>query len=363
MATPPTTLGPSALCGCASSLRSSATTSAAPSRVRSAIAAIRRRACTGERPTGPTLPHPGRMHNVRGVQLVAASELPPRVALDDDLLIARRQRRRPPAPPRRRLRRRLHRPAVQHRRRAAPAVVAVVADDDGDRNGFQGRRYRTQERAAGLRRTRSTTTSASSPRAWPRPARLLADHGTLYVHLDPREAHYVKVQLDGLFGRDCFLNELIWAYDYGGKPKRRWPPKHDTILVYVKDPDALPLRRRRGRPRARTWRPGSWGPRRRARGKRPTVGVVAHDRADERPREDGLPDPEARRRRPARRSPRRRGPAAGAWTSSPARGRSARWRATLGRRFVLVDCEPEAIAVTSRRLAGDAHQTLPAPGV
>ncbi|GLI26980.1 methyltransferase [Agromyces rhizosphaerae] len=66
--------------------------------------------------------------------------------------------------------------------------------------------------------------------------RLLADDGTLYLHLDYREAHYAKVLLDALFGRECFLNEIIWAYDYGGKSKRRWPSKHDTILVYVKDP-------------------------------------------------------------------------------------------------------------------------------
>ncbi|HEX2086921.1 MAG TPA: DNA methyltransferase, partial [Solirubrobacteraceae bacterium] len=65
--------------------------------------------------------------------------------------------------------------------------------------------------------------------------RLLAEHGTLYVHLDPRESHYVKVMLDGLFGRDCFLNEIVWAYDYGARTKRRWPAKHDTILVYVRD--------------------------------------------------------------------------------------------------------------------------------
>ena len=66
--------------------------------------------------------------------------------------------------------------------------------------------------------------------------RLLSKTGTLYLHLDYREAHYAKVLLDGLFGRDNFLNEIIWAYDYGGKSKSRWPAKHDTILVYVKDP-------------------------------------------------------------------------------------------------------------------------------
>jgi len=66
--------------------------------------------------------------------------------------------------------------------------------------------------------------------------RLLTTTGTFYLHLDYREAHYAKVLLDGIFGRESFLNEIIWAYDYGGKSKSRWPAKHDTILVYVKDP-------------------------------------------------------------------------------------------------------------------------------
>lgn len=67
--------------------------------------------------------------------------------------------------------------------------------------------------------------------------RLLKKTGTLYLHLDYRWVHYVKVELDKIFGRDCFLNEIIWAYDYGGRGKRCWPKKHDTILVYVKEPN------------------------------------------------------------------------------------------------------------------------------
>ena len=63
----------------------------------------------------------------------------------------------------------------------------------------------------------------------------LKDHGALYLHLDYREVHYAKVLLDKVFGRDNFLNEIIWAYDYGGKAKTRWPAKHDNILFYVKD--------------------------------------------------------------------------------------------------------------------------------
>jgi len=66
--------------------------------------------------------------------------------------------------------------------------------------------------------------------------RLLDETGTLYLHLDYREVHYAKVILDTIFGRECFLNEIIWAYDYGGKSKSKWPTKHDNILVYVKNP-------------------------------------------------------------------------------------------------------------------------------
>ena len=107
--------------------------------------------------------------------------------------------------------------------------------EDGGRVGFKGQNYEV---------IRTTVLSYDDefadywsflePRleqAW----RILNQTGTLYLHLDYREAHYAKVLLDALFGRDCFLNEIIWAYDYGGKAKNRWPSKHDTILVYVKD--------------------------------------------------------------------------------------------------------------------------------
>lgn len=67
--------------------------------------------------------------------------------------------------------------------------------------------------------------------------RVLTDTGTIYLHLDYREVHYAKVMLDSIFGRECFLNEIIWAYDYGAKSKKKWPTKHDNILVYVKSPD------------------------------------------------------------------------------------------------------------------------------
>ena len=114
--------------------------------------------------------------------------------------------------------------------------VTTKRSDKGDRIGFKGQRYET---------VKSTILSYDDQflNYWeflePRleeAFRILNLTGTLYLHLDYREAHYAKVLLDSLFGPDCFLNEIIWSYDYGGKSKRRWPSKHDTILVYVKDP-------------------------------------------------------------------------------------------------------------------------------
>lgn len=106
----------------------------------------------------------------------------------------------------------------------------------GSRVGFQGQTYETvRGKVTAYNDSFSDYWGFLEPRldeAW----RLLAPTGTLYLHLDYREVHYAKVLLDALFGRDCFLNEIIWAYDYGGRSKRKWPAKHDNILVYVKDP-------------------------------------------------------------------------------------------------------------------------------
>ena len=109
--------------------------------------------------------------------------------------------------------------------------------ESGNRIGFKGQRYET---------VKDTVLSYDDQFAnyWdflePRleqAFRVLKPTGTFYLHLDYREAHYAKVLLDALFGPECFLNEIIWSYDYGGKSKSRWPAKHDTILVYVKDPE------------------------------------------------------------------------------------------------------------------------------
>jgi site-specific DNA-methyltransferase (adenine-specific) len=115
-------------------------------------------------------------------------------------------------------------------------TLETVADPAGDRAGFQGRRYRSRLlQESSYRDSFDDYLGFLDPRL--REARrLLTDSGTLYLQLDYREAHYCKLLLDEIFGRECFLNEIIWAYDYGARAKRRWPAKHDTILVYVKDP-------------------------------------------------------------------------------------------------------------------------------
>ena len=114
-------------------------------------------------------------------------------------------------------------------------ATRVRVSANGSRKGFAGRTYESEvERAPGY------ADHFDDYIAWLRPRlvesrRILAQHGTLYLHVDPRESHYCKVLLDEIFGRECFLNEVIWAYDYGGRSARRWPAKHDVILVYVRD--------------------------------------------------------------------------------------------------------------------------------
>jgi site-specific DNA-methyltransferase (adenine-specific) len=121
-------------------------------------------------------------------------------------------------------------------RRQERQQMTNVQSVSGSRMGFQGKSYDTVKGTLyGYDDTFEDYWEFLEPRLV-EAHRLLKDSGTLYVHLDYREAHYAKVALDSLFGRDSFLNEIIWAYDYGAKSTKRWPTKHDTILVYVKNP-------------------------------------------------------------------------------------------------------------------------------
>lgn len=111
-------------------------------------------------------------------------------------------------------------------------------DEDGDRTGFKGHRYKTTVLGVQRYGDRFDDYLAFLGPRLEEAHRVLAADGSLFVHLDYREVHYVKVFLDGLFGRASFINEIIWSYDYGARTKARWAPKHDNILWYAKDPSA-----------------------------------------------------------------------------------------------------------------------------
>ncbi len=112
----------------------------------------------------------------------------------------------------------------------------VRDQENGDRTGFGGKRYRTEVVGRlGFNDQFDDFLAFMEPRLLEL-HRVLAADGSLFLHLDVNEVHYCKVLLDQIFGRDSFRNEIIWAYDYGGRPKNRWPQKHDNILWYAKDP-------------------------------------------------------------------------------------------------------------------------------
>ncbi|MFD4960038.1 DNA-methyltransferase [Microbacterium sp. NPDC058389] len=228
---------------------------------------------------------------------------------------------------------------------AAPAVPtspAVV------RRGFHGREY---ERIRGDLRAYDDRFDDYwgflEPRleeAW----RLLADDGTLYLHLDYREAHYAKVLMDALVGRDRFLNELIWAYDYGAKTRKRWPTKHDTILVYVKDPRAYWFDSE-AVDREPYMAPGLVTPEKAERGKLPTD-VWWHTIVPTTGREKtGYPTqkPEGILRRIVQASSRPGDRVLDFFAGSGTTGAVA---SALGRDAVLVDHNPEAITVMRARM-------------
>ncbi|GAA0990154.1 DNA-methyltransferase [Subtercola frigoramans] len=178
--------------------------------------------------------------------------------------------------------------------------------------------------------------------------RLLADDGTLYLHLDYREAHYAKVLLDALFGRESFLNEIIWAYDYGAKSKSKWPTKHDTILVYVKNPETYYFNSEEV-DREPYMAPGLVSAEKVARGKLPTD-VWWHTIVSPTGKEKtGYPTqkPEGVLRRIVQASTRQ-----GDWVLDffAGSGTTGAVAASLGRNFVLIDQNPEAIAVMRKRL-------------
>jgi site-specific DNA-methyltransferase (adenine-specific) len=233
-------------------------------------------------------------------------------------------------------------------RQRARRTLRTVADAEGDRTGFGGRRYSTRLLAESSYGDEFDDYIGFLEPRLREARRLLAESGTLYVHLDYREAHYVKLLLDEMFGREQFLNELIWAYDYGGKPKRRWPAKHDTILVYVKDRDRY-FFDGDAVDREPYMAPGLVTAEKAARGKRgtdviwhtivPTTGSEKTGYPTQKP--EGL----VRRFVQASSKP-------GDWCLDffAGSGTLGAVAAKLGRRYVLIDESPDAVAVMRRRL-------------
>jgi site-specific DNA-methyltransferase (adenine-specific) len=229
-------------------------------------------------------------------------------------------------------------------------ALRTVRSESGDRVGFGGRRYQTLTLGS-----RSFVDIFDDYLAFLEPRlqeayRVLAPHGSLYFHIDYREVHYCKVLLDAIFGRECFLNEIIWAYDYGGRPRRKWPPKHDNILLYVKDPkryifnadeiDRIPY-----------MAPGLVGAEKAQRGKLPTD-VWWHTIVPTNSKERvGYPTqkPLGILRRILRASSRPGDLVLDFFAGSGTTGVAA---LELGRRFILVDNNPEAIEVMKRRFHG-----------
>ena len=147
--------------------------------------------------------------------------------------------------------------------------LKTIRDGDGDRTGFQGKRYRTIELGSSAFADLFDDYQAFLEPRLREAYRLLSPTGSFFLHIDYREVHYCKILLDGIFGRPSFINEIIWAYDYGARSKRRWSAKHDNILWYAKDPDEYTYRYD-DIDRIPYMAPGLVGPEKAARGKTPT---------------------------------------------------------------------------------------------
>ena len=226
----------------------------------------------------------------------------------------------------------------------------------GDRLGFKGQRYETiRERVTSYDDSFTDYWAFLEPRlehAW----RLLGESGTLYLHLDYREVHYAKVLLDAMFGRESFLNEIIWAYDYGARSKSKWPAKHDNILVYVKDPNSYYFDSS-AVDREPYMAPGLVTPEKAERGKLPTD-VWWHTIVSPTGKEKtGYPTqkPEGILRRMVAASSR-----PGDWVLDYFAGSGSLGSVALqlGRKFVLIDNNPDALDVIQKRLGNGDLQGM-----
>jgi len=228
--------------------------------------------------------------------------------------------------------------------------IRTTRSETGDRVGFQGRRYETIKIGSkGYTDLFEDYLSFLEPRLL-EAFRLLRPHGSLYFHIDYREVHYCKVLLDQIFGRASFLNEIIWAYDYGARTKKKWPPKHDNILWYAKDPACYTFNAE-AIGRIPYMAPGLVGPEKAARGKLPTDTwwhtIVPTNGLEK----TGYPTqkPLGILRRIIQASSNPGDLVLDFFAGSGTTGAAC---LELGRRFILIDDNPEAVQVMAKRFAG-----------
>ncbi|HVG26376.1 MAG TPA: site-specific DNA-methyltransferase, partial [Acidobacteriaceae bacterium] len=227
--------------------------------------------------------------------------------------------------------------------------IRARRSDEGTRTGFNGARYATE-----ILPSPHYEDSFDDYLDFLRPRleeahRLLKPTGSFFLHLDAREVHYAKVLLDGIFGRPCFRNEIIWAYDYGGKPRDRWPAKHDNILWYSRDPEGYTFHFD-AIDRIPYMAPELVGPEKAARGKIPTdvwwITVVPTNSREK----TGYPT-----QKPLKLLERilrvHSSPGDLVLDFFAGSGTTGMAAANLGRRFLLVDSSPEAFEVMRQRLA------------
>jgi len=236
-------------------------------------------------------------------------------------------------------------------------TLETAPDEDGDRVGFQGRRFRTRLLAESSYHDVFEDYLAFLEPRLTQAHRLLNETGTLYFHIDYREAHYCKLLLDEIFGRESFLNEIIWAYDYGARSKRRWPAKHDTIFVYAKDPERY-FFDGEGVDREPYMAPGLVTAEKAAKGKLPTD-VWWHTIVPTNGREKtgyATQKPEGIVRRMVQASTRPGDWCLDFFAGSGTLGAVAK---AMGRRYVLIDSSDEAYRVMTDRLAPTEPASLP----
>lgn len=229
------------------------------------------------------------------------------------------------------------------------SIRAVRDESRGDRTGFQGNRYRTIELGSTAFSDKFDDYLGFLEPRFREAKRTLKPDGSFFLHVDYREVHYCKVLLDGIFGRDSFINEIVWAYDYGARSKSKWPAKHDNILWYANDPKNYTFNYGEME-RIPYMAPGLVGPEKAARGKTPTD-VWWHTIVSTNGKEKtGYPaqKPLGVVERIVRVHSNPGGLVLDFFAGSGTTGEAA---AKLGRDFIMVDNNPEAIRVMAKRLA------------